>query len=428
MSSKESRICLKKRNGFGATKEGLSKPDCRSTHNYLHRGAITYPVKTKFTGMNLYEETPRPITKPKSAPFASTPPKGPWEDFNMNVRFTLIVSLVILLFSGPLTCRSGQDNPEPATLQASAEAQKVLSYLKSIQGQKMLAGHHVMYGRMKERDLGFIVDATGKYPGLIEFEGGIFARKYHDDYTSVQKQLVKDAIAYWKAGGLIAICWHWGNPLESRNTYPGTKIKFDIEAAFKEGTDEHRAMIKDLDVTADMLKELRDANVPVLWRPLHEICGGWFWWSMQGEENAERLWRFIYTYYTEHHKLDNLIWVYSYSQNMRTGWFPGSGYLDVVGVDIYREGQQDERENFDKISSVAGTRPVALSECDMIPDPDVMKERGFLWTWFTTWHSRWLRKNDPDDLKRIYRHELVLTRDELPDWESYRIEIKEKSK
>ncbi|NOR66806.1 MAG: hypothetical protein GQ528_05575, partial [Woeseiaceae bacterium] len=193
-----------------------------------------------------------------------------------------VKSLLILLLSGFFVCCSAQSSIQPANQHASAEARKVLDYLNSIQGDKMLAGHHVMYGRLKGRDLGFIVETTGKHPALIEFEGGIFARKYHEDYTSVQKQLVADAIAYWKQGGLIAVCWHWGNPLESRNTYPGTKIKFDIEAAFKDGTPEHRAMMKDLDVTAEMLKELRDANVPVLWRPLHEICGGWFWWSMQG--------------------------------------------------------------------------------------------------------------------------------------------------
>jgi len=333
----------------------------------------------------------------------------------MKVRIITIGSFLILQLSSFFVYCSAEDVLQPVNRHASVEARKVLDYLKSVQGKQMLTGHHVMYGRMKDRDLNFIVKTSGKYPALIEFEGGIFARKYHEDYTSIQKQLVEDAIAYWKGGGLIAICWHWGNPLEPRNTYPGTKVKFDIEAAFKEGTEEHKAMIKDLDVTAEMLKELRDANVPVLWRPLHEICGGWFWWSMQGEKNAERLWTFIYTYYTEHHKLNNLLWVYSFSQEMRINWFPGLEYLDVGGVDIYRKGQQDQRKNFEKVSSVAGTKPVALSECDIIPDPDVMKEQGFMWNWFTTWHSRWMRKNEPDYLKRIYNHELVITRDELPD-------------
>ena len=326
--------------------------------------------------------------------------------------FRRAIIVVVLLLAG--VCAGGA---APVAREVSAEAKQVLGYLQSIQGKQTLAGHHVMYGRLKERDLGYLLETTGKYPALIEFEGGIFARKYHEDYTSIQDQLVQDAIAYWKAGGLVAICWHWGNPLEARNTYPNTKLKFDIEAAFEEGTAEHEAMMKDLDVTAEMLKALRDAKVPVLWRPLHEICGGWFWWSMQGQENAEKLWRFIYTYYTEHHKLDNLLWVYSFSHDMRTDWFAGAEYMDIVGVDIYRKGQQGRRENFDRMKSVAGAKPVALSECDMIPDPEAMKAQGFLWNWFTTWHGRWMRKNDPEHLKGVYNHELVITRDELPTWD-----------
>ncbi len=334
----------------------------------------------------------------------------------MTVRISAITCILVLLCSSPWAFSALADEPQPTTSQASVEAQNVLTYLKSIHGRKMLAGHHVMYGNMMDRDLSYVVGTTRKYPALIEFEGGIFARKYHEDYTSIQKQLVQDAIAWWEAGGLVAMCWHWGNPLEPVNTYPNTKLEFDIEAALTEGTPEHEAMMKDLDVTAGMLKELRDANVPVLWRPLHEICGGWFWWSMQGQENAEELWRFIYTYYTEHHQLNNLLWVYSFSHEMRTDWFPGLEYMDIVGVDIYREGQQGKRANYAKIASVAGDKPVALSECDIIPDPDTMEAQRFLWSWFTTWHSTWIRKNDPAKLRAIYNHDLVLTRDELPDW------------
>jgi hypothetical protein len=44
-----------------------------------------------------------------------------------------------------------------------------------------------------------------------------------------------------------------------------------------------------------------------------------------------------------------------------------------------------------------------------------MKQQGFMWNWFTTWHSRWLRKNNPEYLRRLYGHNLVVTRDELPD-------------
>jgi len=328
-------------------------------------------------------------------------------------RATLLVAVVLTVPILPQCW--GAETIQPVNPLASAEARRVYDYLQSIQGRQTLSGHHVMYGRMKDRDLGHIVETTGKYPALIEFEGGIFARKFHEDYDSLQDQLVEDAIAYWREGGLIAICWHWGNPMEPRNTYQNTKLKFDIEAALTAGTPENDALIKDLDVTARMLKALRDAQVPVLWRPLHEMCGGWFWWSMQGKEPAQKLWRFIFEYYTNHHELNNLLWVYSASHDMRIDWAPGLEVADIIGVDIYRKGQQDERDNYDRMSSIAGGKPVALTECDILPDPTITLERGFMWGWTCTWHSRYLRSNTPDFLKTYYQSKLVLTRDELPD-------------
>lgn len=305
---------------------------------------------------------------------------------------------------------------QPANPNATPEAKKVYSYLQSVLGKRTLSGHHGMYGNMEQRDLGYITETTGKTPAVLELEGGIFAKRFSEDWAEIQTGLVQDAIAHWKENGLVALCWHWGNPFDENNTYQGTKKKFDIEAAMKDGTPEHEAMIKDLDVMAGILKELQDANVPVLFRPLHEICGGWFWWSMQGEETAEELWRYIFTYFTKHHQLNNVLWVYSYSHEMRMSWFPGLEYMDIVGVDIYKKGQEDKIKNYELMKTVAPYKPIALSECENIPDPDVMNEQGFLWNWFSTWHSRHIRMNEPEYLKKVYNHELVITRDELPNW------------
>ncbi|MCB1125287.1 MAG: hypothetical protein KDM81_02245, partial [Verrucomicrobiae bacterium] len=336
---------------------------------------------------------------------------------NLCPKLPRLLSLAALAFGvSTLRVLVAADPIAPANPNASPEARRVFDYLQSIQGNHTLAGHHVMYGDMKNRDLGFIQETTGKQPALIEFEGGIFARKFQEEYDSAQRQLIRDAIAWWREGGLVAICWHWGNPLDARNTYEGTKRKFDIEAALRPGTPEHEAMIKDLDVTARMLAELRDAGVPVLWRPLHEMCGGWFWWSMQGKEQARRLWQFIFNYYTGHHGLNNLLWVYSASQEMRLDWAPTLDTMDVIGVDIYRKGQQGVRENYDRMRSVSGGKPVALTECDLIPPADLTAERGFLWTWVSTWHSRYVRMNPQEVLKAFYQSDRVITRDELPDF------------
>ena len=52
-------------------------------------------------------------------------------------------------------------------------------------------------------------------------------------------------------------------------------------------------------------------DVPVLWRPLHEAYGGWFWWGACGPKAFEQLWRLMFTRFTQVHQLHNLIWVYT---------------------------------------------------------------------------------------------------------------------
>ena len=39
-------------------------------------------------------------------------------------------------------------------------------------------------------------------------------------------------------------------------------------------------MIKDIDLVGSYLKTLKDKGIPVIWRPLHEAGGRWFWWGM----------------------------------------------------------------------------------------------------------------------------------------------------
>ncbi len=56
----------------------------------------------------------------------------------------------------------------------------------------------------------------------------------------------------------------------------------DLEKLLTPGNETHDRWMKELDTIAAGLKELQDANVVVLWRPFHEMNGGWFWWGAQG--------------------------------------------------------------------------------------------------------------------------------------------------
>lgn len=51
-------------------------------------------------------------------------------------------------------------------------------------------------------------------------------------------------------------------------------VTFDVAAALADTTNpDYLLLIRDIDAIAVQLKRLADANVPILWRPLHEAEG-----------------------------------------------------------------------------------------------------------------------------------------------------------
>ncbi|MCJ7449945.1 MAG: glycoside hydrolase family 3 C-terminal domain-containing protein [Bacteroidales bacterium] len=100
----------------------------------------------------------------------------------------------------------------------------------------------------------------------------------------------------------------WGAPSIGEG-YENSKKEINIDRCFEPGTEEYKAMWSDLKRIADHLTELRDANVPVLWRPMHECDGNWFWYGKQGGERFVKLWRTMFDYFTKERKLNNLVWV-----------------------------------------------------------------------------------------------------------------------
>ncbi len=38
-----------------------------------------------------------------------------------------------------------------------------------------------------------------------------------------------------------------------------------------------------------------------------------------------------------------------------------------------------------------------------------------MWSWWMEWHTQHIRKVDTVYLKQVYNHDLIITRDEVPD-------------
>lgn len=142
------------------------------------------------------------------------------------------------------------------------------------------------------------------------------------------------AKAWYAKGGIVTICWHCGIDFTGSHT-ESMNTNLNWNKALTQGTAEYDKFIAGMDKGAKALLELKEAGVPVIWRPFHENDGGWFWWSKGGSENFKKLWRIMYDRYTNYWGLNNLIWICGYSGEVTNGWYPGDEYVDVVSADTY---------------------------------------------------------------------------------------------
>jgi mannan endo-1,4-beta-mannosidase len=328
---------------------------------------------------------------------------------------------------------------EPADPELSFEAREVLDYLTSIYGKKTLIGQDKFWEAERFHE------ATGKYPAIISSDlSGWSKTRWDDQYKRTLQRAVDQSKDWWhKQGGIVSFAWHWANPLTTAGTFEATRPGFapiDVGRIVTPGTKEHETAMDDLRQHADYLEQFAKARVPVLWRPLHEIEGGWFWWSdTKTPENTAKLWRMMFDYFVKERRLHNLIWVYSAALKAgdhgkdveaieyRKRFYPGDKYVDISGIDIYTNvwfGWGDFREDaFPKAYKIMGEvvpgKMLALCECQGLPNPEIMAKDGPRWLYCLPWYvgkdQKW---NPPDWVKQVHRHEMFVTLDRLPKWKA----------
>ena len=183
----------------------------------------------------------------------------------------------------------------------------------------------------------------------------------------------------------------------------------------------------DIDIIAEQFERLRDEGVPIIWRPLHEVAGKWFWWGNCKPDSFKKLWIEMYDKMTNEHGLTNLIWMWN---GIDPEWYPGDEYVDIVSCDIYQGNNvyTGFGGTFAKaVKCSPGGKPVALSENGCVMDPDLVMQGNARWLFWGTWAEPYTisagfineEYTDKDMLYKAYNHDRTLTLDELPDLKNY---------
>lgn len=288
--------------------------------------------------------------------------------------------------------------------QATREAVKLFDYICSMEGRGILSGQQEdPRDGYHGNEMRYVKSVTGRFPAIRGLD------YMSDDFVGANRR----AKNWWKRGGIVTICWHWGTPPNGLG-YPSSKETIDVEEALTPGTELNLAMLARIDEVAEALKELQTAHIPVLFRPLHEFDGAWFWWGKGGPDCFIRLWRLIHDRLVNEHELHNLIWVLGYSGEVKKGWYPGDEYCDIVGADTYAEGTH--RDMYERVHAIVQDKcPICYHENGPLPDPEQLQQEKTNWSWFMTWHTIHIKEqNTREYLNYVYNHDYVITLDKLP--------------
>ena len=288
-------------------------------------------------------------------------------------------------------------------------AVRLYEYLCALQGRGCLTGQmESSWCATCEHEINFLLERTGRMPAIrgLDF--------MDNDFLGV----VRRAADWHARGGIVTICWHTGADFASE--YRRSQAdELDWASALTPGTQAHRDLLTGMDRAVPYLRRLQEMNIPVLWRPFHEMDGKWFWWGRGGAEGFIRLWRTMYDRYVRHHGLHNLIWVLGFSdaRGDLAPWYPGDDVVDILGGDSYKGGAQGEL--YRKCAAIAPSgMPICYHENGEIPTRAMMEAESAPWVWFMTWHTRWITSeefNPADRLQAVYRDPYFITLNALPN-------------
>ncbi|BCL13299.1 glycosyl hydrolase [Micromonospora sagamiensis] len=307
--------------------------------------------------------------------------------------------------------------PVPDTAAAFAPATKatVVSHLRSITGSYVVSGQHnkepaSQPGQYTQQ----VHDVTGQYPGL--WGGDMMFRA--DDIDNRQR-VIDQAKTEWANGSLVTLTWHACSPTVGRTCEFEGGVKTRIsDTQFQQivtgGTALNQTWRNRMAEVVPYLRQLRDAGVPVLWRPFHEMNESWNWWGARpGANGGAKIYQQMRDYF-DSQGLDNLVWVWNVQDNPAGGWatyYPGDNYADVVSLDVWYKSHPSTGD-YQQIQSIAGSKPTAIAEMGKMPTGSLLDSQP-RWSYFMIW-SEHLRGNNTDtEIRNAYYHPRVLNQGEI---------------
>lgn len=322
-----------------------------------------------------------------------------------------------------------------------------MKYLSDMFGVRVLTAQNVTVGTNAEIDAVFA--ETGRYPAMRcgnLIYSSLFADE--DDAETAEKE-IELALEWGRSGGIVSFGWHWYAPMKSENGLYKNGTEFllseavtdrdiallsieEIEGMYNSEmiSEQCYRIILDIDSMAQTLKRFKDERLTVVWQPLTDGDTDLYWWGGDAE-SYKWLWQLMFRRFNEYHGLNNLIWVYNGSS---AEFYPGDDFCDVIGQGMYLNSAASFAARFAALAHLSGTsvKPVAITGCDKLPDPNYLYRDNAMWLWTAVGSGEYTIHSDGSysesytswqKLNNAYNSRVCVTKDELPDFSTYALDI-----
>ena len=220
---------------------------------------------------------------------------------------------------------------------------------------KISAEHHVMFGHMEDNRNGYpgwkdvpgrsdIYEVTGAYPAVYGFDFGGIGSSRPDSITDREANATRTkVIEAYQRNGIITFSWHCSNPVSKGSFYWKQSPVNAVSEILPNGNYNQvfKQSLQNIARFANSAK-YQGKLIPIIFRPFHEFDGDWFWWGKSHctVDDYKTLYRYTVSYLRDSLKVRNFLYAWSpdcnfTSREKYTERYPGSEYVDVVGVDDY---------------------------------------------------------------------------------------------
>jgi beta-mannanase len=342
---------------------------------------------------------------------------------------------------------------------ASDQTEQLKARLVRLQERGIMIGHQddPFYGTTWKWDLNRsdVKEVCGQYPAVMGFELGQIELDSTMNLDGVPFKRMRDEIvAQHMRGGIITISWHAWNPVTGKNAWdPSGRPVKEVLC----GGSQQAKMESWLAVVADFLKSLKTAGgepIPVIFRPWHEMHGGWFWWGKDSctPEEYQHLFRHTVKMLSAF-GVDNCLYCYSpggspnETEESFMKFYPGDEYVDMIGVDLYSGTDRQDyinkvKNEFEVIAKVAAKhgKLVCFAETGQRDTTDPQWFTQALWeaikdvkmSYVLLWRNAWDQKTEnfgpapekacADDFRQLFAQDRALFVNDLVD-EDYKARL-----